>query len=1025
MIRSALLTCAAAILLPWLAWADTTPQWIWLNEEKDGQEAWFRTEFTVEGAVASAILAAACDNELAAFVNGERVMRSDDWGFVAVAPVKANLKPGKNVLAIQAKNSEGAAGLFCRLTITGQDGKETVMVSGADWQSSAQGAEGWDQPGFDAAAWTAPKVIGAVGDNAVTWTSKVTLASVAQAENTDLDPTPVAQAVSDLNLLPGFQAELLYTVPKGVQGSWVAMTSAPDGGLYVSDQDDAGLFHVMPAALGQADAETVVTPMPVSVSSAQGLLWAFGGLYVQVNSGGKSGLYKLTDSDGNGDLDTSTKLADVPGGGEHGPHAIIPSEDGKHLYINAGNHTDLPPISGSRIPTNWGEDHLLPRQWDARGHAKGRLAPGGWICKVTPDGTQWEVFSIGYRNEYDIAMNTEGEIFTFDADMEWDMGNPWYRPTRVCHAVSGSEFGWRSGTGKWPVYYEDSLPPVLDIGPGSPTGVVFGTGAKFPAKYQHALYILDWTFGTIYATHLKPEGASYTGEKEEFISGSPLAVTDAVIGHDGAFYFTVGGRGTQSALYRVYYTGNEPTAPALRQDPPAAVEARKVRRTLEAFHGKADTAAVDLLWPYLGSEDRFLRYAARVALEWQPVDSWKERALAENDAQTAASAFIALARQGSTAHQPALLDAMARFNLTAMPEPAALGMLRAYALSFTRMGRPEPAASARVISQLDFMLPSKSDNLNAELLNVLVYLDAPGIIDKGLALMAEARPEVIPDWAELLGRNQGYGGTILAMLANHPPARKINYAFMLRNVRYGWTMPQREAYFQFINDAAQYPGGASFSGFLTNIRDEALANCSEAEKLALAPITGQSLEPLPAFEVKPLTGTGAQRTIESTMAILKETGLSGRNFENGRNAYHASGCVQCHRFDGAGGAVGPDLSSVASKFSIEDILEAIVEPSKVISDQYSASIVTMNDFTEYEGIVVNHSGSEEEGRMTIYPKALNVDPVEVKTADVASIEPSRLSQMPQGLLDAMSDSEMLDLLAYLLSRGNPAAEYFK
>ncbi|MDP1586622.1 MAG: c-type cytochrome, partial [Prosthecobacter sp.] len=215
------------------------------------------------------------------------------------------------------------------------------------------------------------------------------------------------------------------------------------------------------------------------------------------------------------------------------------------------------------------------------------------------------------------------------------------------------------------------------------------------------------------------------------------------------------------------------------------------------------------------------------------------------------------------------------------------------------------------------------------------------------------------------------------------------------------------------------------SGFLTNIRDEALANCSEAEKLALAPITGQSLEALPAFEVKPLTGTGAQRTIAGTLAILKENGLAGRNFENGRNAYHASGCAQCHRFDGAGGAVGPDLSSVASKFSIEDMLEAIIEPSNVISDQYSASIVTMNDFTEYEGIVVNHSGSEEEGRMTIYPKTLNADPIEVKTADVTSIEASRLSQMPQGLLDAMSDGEMLDLLAYLLSRGNPADDFFK
>lgn len=1023
--RVVLFTLLVAVASPWLAWADATPQWIWLDEEKDGQQAFFRTEFDLDGTAQSAILAGACDNELTVFVNGDRALRHGNWEMVAVAPVKANLRPGKNVIAVQASNKAGAAGLFCRLTIIAQDGKETAIATDGTWKASPQGGEGWEKPDFDASGWGAPKVIGAVGDASVTWTSKVTLDTVAQAEAADQDTTPVAQAVTDLNLLPGFKAELLYTVPKGRQGSWVAMTNAPDGGLFVSDQDDAGLFHVKPAALGNATAETVVTPLPAAISSAQGLLYAFDGLYVQVNSGGKSGLYKLTDSDGNGDLDQTTQLAPVPGGGEHGPHAIILAEDGKNLYINAGNHTDLPEISGSRIPTNWGEDHLLPRQWDARGHAKGRMAPGGWIAKVTPDGKNWELVSIGYRNEYDIALNTDGELFTWDADMEWDMGSPWYRPTRVNHAVSGSEFGWRSGTGKWPTYYEDSLPAVVDIGPGSPTGVAIGTGAKFPAKYQQALYILDWTFGTIYAVHLKADGASYTGTKEEFISGSPLAVTDVVIGADGAFYFTVGGRGTQSALYRVYYDGQESTTPAVRKDAPEAIQARAERKALEAFHGKQDPAAVEAAWPYLNSADRFLRYAARIAIEWQPVDTWKDRALQENNPQAAAAAFVALARQGDASLQPAMLESMARFNLVAMPEQAALGMLRAYALSFVRMGRPDQAAIDRVIAQLDFMLPSKSDNLNAELLQTLVYLDAPGVIEKGLALMAEARPEAIPNWAELLRRNQGYGGTILAMLDNHPPSRKINYALMLRNVRYGWTMPQREAYFQFINDAAQYPGGASYSGFLANIRDEALANCSEAEKIALAPITGQSLEAAPAFEVKELKGTDTPWTLETALEAVRKKGLSGRNFESGRNAYYAAGCVQCHRFDGAGGAVGPDLSSVSNKFSIQDILEAIVEPNNVISDQYGSSIVTMNDFTEYEGIVVNHSGSEEEGRMTIYPRDLNAEPIEVKTADVESIEASRLSQMPEGLLDFMSEDEMLDLLAYLQSRGNPEASVFK
>ena len=73
------------------------------------------------------------------------------------------------------------------------------------------------------------------------------------------------------------------------------------------------------------------------------------------------------------------------------------------------------------------------------------------------------------------------------------LGMPWYRPTRVNHATSGSELGWRSGTAKWPAAYPDSLPAMIDIGPGSPAGAAFGYG-KDPAKYQKAFYICDWTW---------------------------------------------------------------------------------------------------------------------------------------------------------------------------------------------------------------------------------------------------------------------------------------------------------------------------------------------------------------------------------------------------------------------------------------------------------------------------------------------------------------------------------------------------
>ncbi len=116
------------------------------------------------------------------------------------------------------------------------------------------------------------------------------------------------------------------------------------------------------------------------------------------------------------------------------------------------------------MPQRWQEDFLLPRMWDANGHAVGIMAPGGFIVRTNLDGSRWELFSDGYRNAYDLAFSPDGELFTYDSDMEWDIGAPWYRPTAVCHVTSGSDFGWRSGSACPPTWYVDLVPPVLPVG---------------------------------------------------------------------------------------------------------------------------------------------------------------------------------------------------------------------------------------------------------------------------------------------------------------------------------------------------------------------------------------------------------------------------------------------------------------------------------------------------------------------------------------------------------------------------------
>ena len=150
----------------------------------------------------------------------------------------------------------------------------------------------------------------------------------------------------------------------------------------------------------------------------------------------------------------------------------------------------------------------------------------------------------GLRNCVDIAINREGEMFTYDSDLEFDIGSPWYRPTRVNHVTSASEFGWRTGSAKWPDYFADSNGAVVDLGPGSPTGISFGHHSNFPGAFQDKLFVCDWTFGTIYTIDLEERGSSYTGTKKEFLSGAPLNISAMRFGPDGHMYFLVGGRNT-------------------------------------------------------------------------------------------------------------------------------------------------------------------------------------------------------------------------------------------------------------------------------------------------------------------------------------------------------------------------------------------------------------------------------------------------------------------------------------------------
>ncbi len=1063
----ALAAFLGASLPTFTAFAD--PEWIWLSKNaKPNEKVTLKKEFEIKGEVKSATLQLTCDNGATAVLNGQKALENPDWQFPSKGDVKALLKPGKNELRLDVRNKEGSAAAVAVLTIETADGQKLLIETHGDWLAAPAGGTE-----FKPAAVIAKYGAGPWGD-ALADGGKAAKGKGKRGVNN----TPEAATdPAEIHVPPGFKVELLYTVPKAEQGSWVSITVDKKGRLLCGDQY-GGIYRLTPPAIGSGG-KAVVEPIDAEVGGAHGLLYAHDSLYAMVNEnvvkGLPHGLLRLKDRDGDDHFEKPVLISECNGGGEHGPHSVQLSPDGMSIFFNCGNHTKLPVnLAISRAAMNsWDEDHILPRLWDGNGHARGILAPGGYVCKTDPEGKKVELFCSGFRNEFDFAFDANGELFAYDADMEWDIGAPWYRPTRINHCVSGGEYGWRSGAGKWPAYYEDSLPEAVDIGPGSPTGVVFGTGAKFPAKYQLAMFGNDWTYGTMYAVHLRSAGAGMKAVKEEFITGKPLPLTDVVISqHDGAMYFAIGGRRTQSAVYRVTYAGRESTAPAA---PAALSYDMKQRRELEKLHEEGTgPEAIEKAWPFLASEDRYLRFAARIAIERQPVKLWKERALAEKNPQGMIEASIALARMGRTGNpnpqelgKPAsgtssgavgpanaenaklLAQILARLDSLWAQRPGVISesdgvgfgkfdigfqlqLMRAYQLAFARLGKPDTATCAKVAQNFDPYYPSRDALVNRELSQILIFVDSKTVVAKTLGLVATARDDasaIASD--ELLARNPGYAKAVESTHASRPNLQQIalitslrnaRVITSLRNARAGWTPELKKTFFSWFPRTHEWHGGNSLPKFMDHIRTEALANfvTDPAEFKALDELSKKAPPAPPANVVTP-KGPGKAWTTDDVVALTKG-GLHARDFAQGKAMFTATLCVRCHHFNGEGGNIGPDLTGAGNRYTMHDLAENIIDPSKVISDQYGTEQIELKD----GGLVVGRVVVEENGKLFVMTNPFAPDDLTaVPSANVKNRLVFNVSMMPPGLINTLNKDELLDLIAYMVSGGNPNDKAFK
>src|SRR5438105_3170474 len=170
----------------------------------------------------------------------------------------------------------------------------------------------------------------------------------------------------------------------------------------------------------------------------------------------------------------------------------------------------------------------------------------------------------------------------------------------------------------------------------------------------------------------------------------------------------------------------------------------------------------------------------------------------------------------------------------------------------------------------------------------------------------------------------------------------------MRSLKAGWTIEQRKRYFTWLNEnhdnlgyppellrwfteaGSEYRHGASYPKFLAYFKRDAVATLSEQERAELAPI----LEGKPNVVKAPEAPRDFVKEwkVEDLVGSLDEVS-KGRSFAKGQAAFAATQCLACHRFGNEGGSTGPDLTTVSTRFSRKDILESIIDPSKVVSEQ--------------------------------------------------------------------------------------------
>ncbi|MBL9167745.1 MAG: c-type cytochrome [Verrucomicrobiales bacterium] len=953
-------------------------EWITLSSPKDqtaasstAQTHHFRRSFVSGANVAKAILLIAADERAELWLNGTPAGRCAGVSNALSLDVTRLLKTGTNLLAVEVQASNRPPALRLMLELALNDGRQRWVVSDSSWAGGRTAPSHWQQlPDADTPDWQPAMNHGATGLKR--WGDPFAATRSVDAYNSWMlaKGTGTATDPHTFQVLPGFQVELLRSALPD-EDSWIALDFDPQGRLVIA-REKQGLLRL---TLGSQRVERVQV-IENTLKECRGLLHAHGYLFVNANN--DKGLYRLRDVDDDGVFEEKKLLLATEGGVGHGRNQMTLGPDGL-IYIAHGDDVALPkeldPASPlQRMP----DDVLLPTSTPSKVRPTARYARVGHVLQTDQDGSFFRLFAGGLRNPMDLAFDAHGQLFTYDADMERDIGAPWYHPTRVLNLVPGGDFGWRRGEGNLPLYSLDSIPSVVDIGVGSPTGVQFGTRSGFPEKYRRAFFIADWAYGRMIAVHPRSDSETSAATWEVFLSARPFNVTDFTFGNDGAMYVVTGGRGTQSGLYRVSSTGSRD--PHASHDRKASPEPSAVLLSRLLPASPASPRSLNTIWNGLEHSNRTVRYTALRKLEEWPIRDWKSRALGEPSIPVRLAALLAMVRCDEGSIDEALQQ-IAQLPWTDLTERDRLDALRVLSAALARQGVPAPALASQIGNRLNSEYPTPSRWVNREMARILTFLRHPEVLSKTCGLLARTR--LTDDL--------------------------VHFCAQLAPLETEWTQKDRIAFFEALQRAEQAQGGRDYYSSIHRSRKRVADRLGVEDARTLQPyLTSQRPVALTAAKLSssPVRGEGRDWKLEDFDLSFTQ---GSRSRTSGEQLFQAAGCMHCHRAGSEGGDQGPDLTSVGLRMDRRAILESVLFPSRAIDEKYQVTQLQLKDGSEVSGVIVQ----EDTRQLVLATGSSGEWEVEAALDQVVSRKLSSVSPMPEGLLNGFSRDQVLDLLGFL------------